>query len=87
MSAWHTANACAVEVGLLGLDTSQTAQLFIALLLPFRNQIAVGVAILEKPIIELLGDGFLLVIEIIDVSRAWEEGTDQYVKVDEPQRA
>ena len=74
MSAWHTADTSAVEIGLLRLNAPQTAQLLIALLLPLRNQVAISVAVLEKPIVELLGDGFLLVVEIIDVSRAYEDG-------------
>ena len=87
LSAWHTADTSAVEIGLLRLNAPQTAQLLVALLLPLRNQVAISVAVLEKPIVQLLGDGFLLVVEIIDVSRACEEGTSQYMKVDEPQRA
>ena len=87
----HAADACAVEVGLLGLNAAQAAELsketiiskvvlqdlihahpathlLIALLLPLRDQHRVGVVVLEQPVVQLLADGFLLVVQIVDVS-------------------
>ena len=45
--------------------------LLVPLLLPLRNQIAVRIAVLQQPVIQLLADGFLLIVEIIDISRAY----------------
>lgn len=85
-----TADACAVEVGLLGLNATQAAKLsrnprqqlhppqsdphasrthlLISLLLPLRDQHRIGVVVLEQPVVQLLTDGFLLVVQIVDVS-------------------
>lgn len=54
--------ASGLEVGLLGLNASEAAKLFITLLFPLCNQIRLGVAILQQPVIELLAYGFLLVV-------------------------
>ena len=87
----HAADACAVEVGLLGLNAAQAAELsketiiskvvlqdlihahpathlLIALLLPLRDQHRVGVVVLEQPVVQLLADGLLLVVQVVDVS-------------------
>lgn len=64
----YTANACAVEVRLLRLNATEAAKLLITLLLPFGDQIRICVAVLEKPIVKLLADGFLFIVEIVDVS-------------------
>jgi hypothetical protein len=95
----HAADACAVEVRLLGLDAAQAAQLFdrnplasacqrtsqkkqprrnsthllVALLLPLSDQHRVGVVVLEQPLVQLLADGFLLVVEVINVARTCEK--------------
>jgi hypothetical protein len=88
--ARHATDACAVEVGLLGLDASETAELeessqrlegrescedvgylFVALLLPLRDQVLVGIIVLQQPLVKLLGDGFFLVVEVVDVFGAW----------------
>ena len=42
--------------------------LLIALLLPFRDQVRISVVVLEQPIVELLADGFLLVVQVVDIS-------------------
>lgn len=84
------ADACTIEVGLLGLNAAQAAKLsmsqsqqhyppyfnphisrthlLISLLLPLRDQHRVGVVVLEQPVVQLLADGFLLVVQIVDVS-------------------
>lgn len=41
--------------------------LFVALLLPFRNQVGVCIAVLQEPVVEGLADGFFLVVEVVDV--------------------
>ena len=64
----HTTNARAVEVRLLGLDTPEAAELLVALLLPLGDEIAVRVSVLQQPVVERLGDGLFLVVEVVDVS-------------------
>lgn len=63
----YAADARRVEVGLLGLNAAQTAQLLVAVLLPLGNQHRVRVSVLEQPLVQLLADGFLLVVELVDV--------------------
>lgn len=47
--------------------------LLISLLLPLRNQVRVRVAVLQKPVVQLLRDCFLFVVELVDVARACTE--------------
>lgn len=44
--------------------------LFVALLLPLGDQVAVGVAIFEQPVVQRFADGFFLVIQIVYVPGA-----------------
>ena len=64
----HPTYARRVEVGLLGLDAAQAAQLLVALLLPLGDQARVRVPVLQQVVVQLPGDGFLLVVEIVDVA-------------------
>lgn len=57
------------EVGLLGLNTAGAAKLLITLLFPLGNQHSICVSILEEIVVELLADGFLLIVQVVDVSR------------------
>jgi len=50
----HAADARAVEVGLLGLDAAQAAQVLVAGLLPLCDERCVGVAVLEQPVVQRL---------------------------------
>ena len=50
---------CALNVG---------THLFVALLLPFCDQHRVGVVVLEQPVVQLLANGFFLVVQIVDVA-------------------
>lgn len=50
----HTADTCAAEVCFFSLHATQTAQLLVALLLPFRDQRGVGIVVLQQPFIERL---------------------------------
>lgn len=43
----HSTDAGGVKVGFLGLDAAETAQLLVPLLLPLRDQVGVGVVVLE----------------------------------------
>jgi hypothetical protein len=52
------------------LNTPQTAQLLIALLLPLGDKVAIGVVVLQQPVVELLRDGFFLIVKVVDISRA-----------------
>jgi len=63
----HATYTCCIEVILLCLDTSQTTQLLISLFLPFRDQICIGVAVLEEPVVECFRDGFFVIVEVVDV--------------------
>jgi hypothetical protein len=47
---------------------SDSTHLLIALLLPLCDQHRIGVVVLEQPVVQLLADGFLLVVQIVDVS-------------------
>ncbi len=66
----HTADARRIEVRLLGLHASQTTKLLIALLLPLGDEIAVGVVVLQQPVVEGFRDGFLFVVEVVDIPRS-----------------
>lgn len=44
--------------------------MLIPLLLPLCNQIRVAVVVLEQPLVQLLADGLLLVVELVDVAGA-----------------
>lgn len=57
------------------------AYLLVALFLPLRNQVRIGVVILKEPIVKRLADGFLLVVQVVDVSRAWLDSTVKVSKV------
>lgn len=49
----HTTDASAVEVGLLGLDASEAAELLVTLLLPLCDQVLVGIVVLQQPFVQL----------------------------------
>ena len=59
---WDPANTGAVEVGFLGLNAAGAAELLVTGLLPFRNEIGVGVTILQEPVVQLLADGLFRVV-------------------------
>ena len=42
--------------------------LFITLLLPFRNKHRIRIPVLEQPLVQLLADGLLLVVQLVDVT-------------------
>lgn len=44
------------------------SHLFITLLFPLRNQIGIRIFVLQEPVIQLLGDGFFFVVEVVNVS-------------------
>jgi hypothetical protein len=67
---WHATDACRAEVGLLGLDAARAAKLLVALLLPLCNQHGIRVAVLQQPVVELLADGLLLIVHVVDVARS-----------------
>lgn len=48
----------------------QVTYLLIALLLPLRDEVGISVIILQKPFVQFLADGFLLVVEVVDISGA-----------------
>jgi len=79
----HAADARGVEVGLLGLDAAQAAQLLVPLLLPLGDQERVGVVVLEQPVIQGFRDGGLFVVEVVDVAGALvgdlEDGPENFL--------
>lgn len=54
---------------LLSLNAPQTAEILVSLLSPLGNEILIGIPLLQKICIQLFGDGLLLVIQLIDISR------------------
>lgn len=58
------------KVSVSGLNATQTAQIFIALFLPFSDQILVCIALSDAVLIELSTDGLPLVEEVEDVTAA-----------------
>lgn len=59
-----------MKVGLLCLYAPQATKFLVPLLLPLGDQVGVGVAVLEEPIVELFADGLALVVQVVDVPRA-----------------
>jgi len=57
--------------------------LLISLLLPFRNQIPIRIPILQQPLIQLLRNSLLLIIQVVDVAatlmRDLEDGPERLV--------
>ena len=49
----YSAYAGCVKIRFFRLDATQAAELLVSLLFPLRNEVRVGIAILEKPVIEL----------------------------------
>lgn len=68
LSSRHSADTRAVEVCLFRLDAAQAAELLVALLLPLGNEHRIGISILQQPLVQLLADGLLLVVEIVYVA-------------------
>ena len=52
LGLWHPADAVGREVGVPGLDASQAAQVLVALLLPFGDQVAVGDLVLQAVVVQ-----------------------------------
>lgn len=66
----HSANARTLMDILLALNTSQTAQVFVSLLSPLGNEITISVIFLQQVSIQLFGNGLLLVVQLVDISRS-----------------
>lgn len=64
----HPADTGRVEVCLLGLNAAQATKFLVALFLPFRDEQSVCIVVFQKPVVELLADGFFLIVELVDVS-------------------
>ncbi len=64
----HPTDTGTAEVGLLGLDALDTAQLLVALLLPLGDQRRVGVVVLEQVVVQRLRDGGARVVQVVDVA-------------------
>jgi len=66
----HAADAVRAEVGIPGLNASQAAQILVALFLPFGDQVFVRQSLFDREVVELLGDGFPLVEEVVEIAGA-----------------
>ena len=66
----HAADAIRTEVGVPGLNASQTAEILVSLLLPFGDQVFVRQSLFDGEVVEFLGDGFPLVEEVVEIARA-----------------
>lgn len=49
-------------------SSQESTYLLITLLLPLRDQHRIRISILQQPVIQLLADGLLLVVQIVDVA-------------------
>lgn len=49
-------------------EKMQVANLLITLFLPFGNEVCVRVVVFQEPVVELFGDCFFFVVEVVDVS-------------------
>ena len=65
----HSAHTIGAKVGITRLYAPQTAQVLVALLLPLGNEVSVGDLLRNAVVVELLGDGLALVVQIVDVAR------------------
>lgn len=66
---WDTANTIGAKVCVPCLNTSQAAEVFIALLPPLGNQVLICYFFLQAVIVQFSTDSFPAVEEIIDVTR------------------
>ena len=64
----HTAYAIRTEISIPRLNTLQTAQILVALLLPFGDQILVGDLFVDAKVIKLATDGLALVEQVVNVA-------------------
>jgi len=63
----HPTHTRRPKIRLLGLNTFQATQLFIALFLPPRNQIRIRIILLQQPLIQLRRNRLALIVKIVDV--------------------
>lgn len=54
--AGHATDTGGIEIGFFRLDAAETAEFLVALLLPFRDEVGVGVVVFEEVVVEGLGD-------------------------------
>ena len=66
----HSTETHGPEVVRLRLDAQDAAELFVAIFLPLGDQVLVGVLLLEQIVVQFLGNLLLLVVQLVDVSRA-----------------
>lgn len=65
----HAAHAVRAKVGVPSLDTLQTAQVLVALLLPLGDQVRVGDLLVDAKVVQLATDGLALVEQVVDIAR------------------
>jgi hypothetical protein len=65
---WDSTDTIGAKVCVSRLNTTQTAEIFVAGLLPFGDQILVRDALLQAELIQFLTDGLSLVIQVENVT-------------------
>lgn len=65
----HTANTIGTEVSVTCLNASQTAEIFVARLLPFGNQIGVSNFLSNTIVVQLTADRLTTIVQIVNVTR------------------
>lgn len=66
----NTADAISTKVGVAHLNAAQATEVFVAIFLPFRDQISVRNLLLQTVFVELPRNGLALPKQVIDVPRA-----------------
>lgn len=66
----YPANTGGPKICILWLDAPEAAQIFIAGLFPLGYQQSVGYALIQAPLVQILGDGLLLTVQIKNISRS-----------------
>ena len=65
----HAANAVGTKVRLTHLNATQTTQVLVALLLPLRDEIPIGVSFSQAELVEFFTNGAPLIVKVIHIAR------------------
>lgn len=66
--SWDTTNTGGPKIRVFGLNTSQTTKVLIALFLPLGDQMSIGDALGQTPIVQLAGDGASLPEQVVNIA-------------------
>lgn len=67
--AGHSADAGGAKASVARLDAPQTAKPLVARLFPLCDQISVGDALLQTPLVQVAADGLAIVVQFVNVAR------------------